>query len=137
MRGHLNKRSRILRRLVHLPDIAGNDAHLEPLGRPCSGGDAFTKSAKRRQFKLADTIGLSVDERMKMAGFDLELGSRRRVGLFAKARQSFEPVHWPSSTFQPCCSILSVADLAASSKRAISLAGLNGRPDTTALAHST
>ena len=34
---------------------------------------------------------------METAAFDAELGSRRLVGLFAKTRQSFKPIHRPAS----------------------------------------
>ena len=44
---------------------------------------------------------------------------------------------FPSLLVQSSRSMLSVASLAAASKRARSPAGLTGRPDTTALAHST
>jgi hypothetical protein len=73
-------------------------------------------------------MGLSVDKRMKMSAFDFQLRSRRGVGLFAKTRQSFKPVQLPSSTLSGLLPDAFRRNLAASSKRAVSLTGLNGRP---------
>ena len=137
MRSHLDERARTFGRLVHLAYVARHDAHFQPSGDPPDGGRAFAQSPKRRHFEFADTIGLSVDTRMEVPAFDAELGSRRLVGLFAKPRQSFKPIYRPRLPCQPYRSMLSIANLAASSKRASSPAGLNGRPDTTDLAQST
>jgi hypothetical protein len=107
--------------------------------------DPAYRSQSQNAFAGSDGGGenwASLVESCKLCGVEPQVASPtcRRIVNGHLNRDIDDLLRWASigpPLHQPYCLMLSMANLAASSKRAISTAGLNGRPDTTALTHST
>jgi hypothetical protein len=105
LRGDLEERALVFRRVVHLAHVAAHDFGLQPSARHARGLRTIAKRLERRQFERADAVAPAVDERMESVAFGPELRARGVVGLFAKARvaQTNPSTRFPSFSLAARC----------------------------------